>query len=101
MTPSGRIVPCVGAAILDDSGRALLAKHIKEKKGFWAEKCICPGGRLEYGETLEEGVRREILEETGLQIDIVQWLPPMERILRGSDGIVEDHVIYLDILAKV
>jgi len=95
-----RIVPAVGALILDDEGRVLLVKHIPQKGGFWAGKYIAPGGRLEVGEELEEGVRREVREETGLEIDIIRWLPPSERIVRGPDGSVWLHVIYLDVLAR-
>ena len=98
---SCQIVPCVGAAIVDRAGRVLLVKHAIEKGGFWAGKYICPGGRLEFGETLEEGLRREILEETGLEIDIVRWLPPTERIIRNAEGIIQDHVIFLDALTVV
>ena len=96
-----RIVPCVGALILDDSDRVLLVKHVPEKEGFWAQKYICPGGRLEFGESLEDGVRREILEETGLELEIIRWIPPKERIILNPDGSVQDHVLYLDVIARV
>lgn len=96
-----QIIPCVGGVILDEQGRVLLVKHVPEKKGFWAGKYICPGGRLEYGETLDNGVRREVCEETGLDIKILRWLAPMERIIRNPDGSIADHVIYLDVLAQV
>ncbi len=98
---SNGIVPCVGAVIIDDEERVLLVKHVPEKGGFWAGKYICPGGRLEFGETLEAGVRREVLEETGLEIDILRWLPPMERIIRTPEGAIEDHILYLDVVARV
>ncbi len=98
---SDRIVPCVGAVILDDSERVLLVKHVPEKGGFWAGKYICPSERLEYGEPLEAGVRREVLEETGLEIDILRWLPPQERIIWSRAGAIEDHVLYLDVVARV
>ncbi len=96
---TGKIVPCVGAIILDKRGRVLLVKHIPEKGGFWANKYICPGGRLEAGESLEEGVRREIKEETGLEINILRWVRPFERVIRDTDGTLQDHVIYLDVIA--
>ena len=96
-----KIVPCVGAVILDDEERVLLVKHVPEKGGFWAGKYICPGGRLEFGEALEAGARREVFEETGLEIDILRWLPPMERIIRTSEGQIEDHILYLDVVARV
>ena len=98
---TGKIVPCVGAVILDEQNRVLLVKHVPEKKGFWAEKYICPGGRLDPGESLENGVRREVREETGLEISILHWVRPMERIIRDSDGSLLDHIVYLDVVAKV
>ncbi|MDO8123767.1 MAG: NUDIX domain-containing protein [Candidatus Hermodarchaeota archaeon] len=98
---TGRIVPCVGAVILDKQDRVLLVKHGPEKKGFWAGKFICPGGRLDPGESLEDGVRREVREETGLEIRILHWVRPMERIIRDSDGSLLDHIVYLDVVAKV
>jgi 8-oxo-dGTP diphosphatase len=97
---SNCITPCVGAVILDDNGRVLLVKHVPEKDGFWAKKYICPGGRLELGEALEEGLRREIWEETGLEIDIMRWVRPMERVIRDEEGLLVDHVLYLDVVAK-
>lgn len=98
---TGQITPCVGGVILDEQGRVLLVKHVPEKKGFWSGKYICPGGRLEYGETLDDGVRREIREETGLEIRILRWLAPLERIIQNPDGSIADHVIYLDVLAQL
>jgi ADP-ribose pyrophosphatase YjhB (NUDIX family) len=98
---TGRIVPCVGAVILDKQNRVLLVKHVPEKKGFWAGKYICPGGRLDPGESLEDGVQREVREETGLEIRILHWVRPMERIIRDSDGSLLDHIVYLDVVAKV
>ena len=98
---TGRIVPCVGAVILDEQDRVLLVKHVPEKGGFWAGKYICPGGRLDPGESLEDGVRREVREETGLEIRILYWVRPMERIIRDSDGSLLDHIVYLDVVARI
>jgi len=90
----------VGAVIEDEAGRILLVKHIPERGGFWQGKWICPGGELEVGETIEEGIKREVREETQLEIDLVTPLHPFERIVRSGDK-VSLHVIYIDYLAKV
>ena len=90
----------VGAIIEDDSGRILLVKHVPERGGFWQGKWICPGGKLERGETIEEGVRREVKEETQLEIDLLVPLHPFDRIVRSNDGVYL-HVIYIDYLAKL
>ena len=94
------IMTGVGAVIEDGAGRILLVKHIPERGGFWQGKWICPGGGLELGETIEEGIKREVMEETQLEIDLVKPLPPFDRIVRSNDK-VSLHVIYIDYLAGV
>ena len=90
----------VGAVIEDGAGRILLVKHIPERGGFWQGKWICPGGELELGETIEEGIKREVMEETQLEIELVSPLHPFDRIVRSNDK-VSLHVIYIDYLARV
>jgi len=90
----------VGALIEDGAGRILLVKHVPERGGFWQGKWICPGGELELGETIEEGIKREVKEETQLDIDLVAPLYPFDRIVKENDA-VSLHVIYIDYLAKV
>ena len=94
------IMLAVGAVIEDDGGRILLVKHRPERGGYWQGKWICPGGKLETGETMEEGARREVREETGLDIVITRSLPPFERIVREGRKTAL-HVIYIDFTAKV
>ncbi|GAA0847659.1 NUDIX hydrolase [Streptosporangium amethystogenes subsp. fukuiense] len=58
-------VNCVGAIILDDSGRMLLVRRGRPPgMGLWS----VPGGRVEPGESDPEAVIREVLEETGLTV---------------------------------
>ena len=90
----------VGAVIEDEIGRILLVKHVPERGGFWQGKWICPGGELELGETIEEGIKREVREETQLEIELVSPLHPFDRIVRPN-GKVSMHVIYIDYLARV
>jgi ADP-ribose pyrophosphatase YjhB (NUDIX family) len=93
------IIVAVGAVILDDADRILLVKHVPERKSFWQGKWICPGGRLQVGEGIEAGIRREIWEETHLHIRLNRPLAPFERIIRGEGG-VRLHVVYIDYLAE-
>ncbi len=90
----------VGALIEDDAGRILLVKHVPRKGDYWQGKWICPGGALELGETIEEGIRREEMEETQLEIDLVKPLTPLDRVVK-SKGKVSLHVVYIDYLAKL
>ncbi len=94
------IIIGVGAVIDNGAGRILLVKHIPERGGFWQGKWICPGGELELGETIEEGIKREVREETQLEIDLVKPLRPFDRIVRLNDKVFL-HVVYIDYLAKL
>jgi len=58
------------AVILDPQGRILLVKLTYQRIHPWG----LPGGSLEYGETPEEGIRREVREETGWEIEIERLL---------------------------
>ena len=56
---------CVGAVVQDAAGRLLMIRRgHAPHAGLWS----VPGGRVEDGETLEQAVRREVLEETGLLV---------------------------------
>ncbi|MFA5055046.1 MAG: NUDIX domain-containing protein [Dehalococcoidia bacterium] len=94
------IILAVGAVIEDKDGRILLVKHRTERKGYWQGKWICPGGRLELGETLEEGARREVKEETGLDVELGIQIPAFERIVREGAKVAL-HVVYIDFIARV
>ncbi len=90
----------VGAVIEDDKGRILLVKHKPERGGFWQGKWICPGGELELGETIGEGIKREVKEETGLEIELVKPLSAFDRIVKSA-GEVRLHVVYIDYIVKL
>lgn len=94
------IMVAVGAVVDDNEGRILLVKHVPERKGYWQGKWICPGGSLKLGESIKQGVAREIMEETSLQISLITQLPTFERIVK-SDGKTTLHVIYIDFLARL
>lgn len=54
----------VAGIVFDDHGRVLAIR--RRDNGQWQP----PGGVLELGETFEEGVRREVLEETGMHVRV-------------------------------
>jgi ADP-ribose pyrophosphatase YjhB (NUDIX family) len=88
-----RRIPCVGAVIKDAAGRLLLIRRGHEPgAGLWS----LPGGRIEPGETHQQAVAREILEETGLRAECGRLLGAAE--LPGLDGAVIDVSDYLAVI---
>jgi 8-oxo-dGTP diphosphatase len=78
------VVPCVGAVVVDASGRLLLIQRgHAPSAGLWS----VPGGRVEPGETLAEAVVREVREETGL---VVRPGAVVGRLSIPGDGVVYD-----------
>lgn len=64
-----RIEPCIIVVITREDGKILLARHVQRNQDIFA----CIAGFVEAGETLEQAVRREIREETGLEVTNVQY----------------------------
>ena len=60
-----------------------------------------PGGAVETGERLEDGIRREVLEETGLVIKPIRVFSIFERIMRDDRGKAEYHYVLVDYICRV
>jgi 8-oxo-dGTP diphosphatase len=87
----------VGAIMLRRD-RILMAQRGKEPlKGWWS----LPGGALEIGESLHDGVCREVREETGLEIVPLGVLEIFERIIRDDAGTPEYHYVLIDYMCRV
>src|SRR5258708_40220054 len=86
----------VGGVVIVE-GRAMLIRRGSEPLlGEWS----IPGGMLELGETLEEGVARELLEETGLTVRVIELIEVFDRIYvestaGGEGGENERRVSYV------
>jgi 8-oxo-dGTP diphosphatase len=78
-----RVVRCVGAIVLDETGRLLLVHRGRPPgEGLWS----LPGGRVERGETDAEALRRELREETGLDVTPGRFVGTALR--PGPEGVV-------------
>jgi 8-oxo-dGTP diphosphatase len=91
--------PVLGVgALVFNRGKILLVERGKEPlRGYWS----LPGGVLETGETLEQGVIREVREETGLEVKPLKILEIFERIIRDVDGAAEYHYVLIDYICRV
>ena len=58
----------MGGLIFDDEGKVLLVRTHK-----WSGLYGIPGGKVDYGETLEAAFVREVKEETGLEVDTIEF----------------------------
>ena len=86
----------VGAIVLDGT-RVLLVKRAHEPlKGEWS----VPGGAVEVGETLEEAIRREVREETCLDIEVGPIVDVLDRIRYDPDGRVKFHYVLVDFVCR-
>ncbi len=82
-------VPAIGAIILRGEEILLIKRGNEPDKGKWS----VPGGSVEFGETLTEGVKREVREETGLEIQVGDLAGVCDLIVRGNEGITFHYVL--------
>jgi 8-oxo-dGTP diphosphatase len=92
----GRPIVGVGAVVLLDGKVVLIKRRFEPLAGQWS----LPGGTLEVGETLEAGTAREILEETGLVVDVGPVVEVFDRILVDPDKKVRYHFVLIDYLCR-
>jgi len=86
----------VGAVIVEAERVLLVRRGTEPLKGHWS----LPGGLLEVGESLTEGVKREVREETGLVVAPVELIELIDRIHR-EDNRVRYHYVIADYLCRV
>jgi 8-oxo-dGTP diphosphatase len=77
-----RPVVGVGGVVIDDGRTLLIRRGSEPLRGQWS----IPGGTLELGESLEEGVARELLEETGLEVRVLDLIEVFDRIFTEPDA---------------
>lgn len=87
----------VGALIFDGGNNILLVERGGEPlKGYWS----IPGGVLETGEKLADAIRREVREETGLEVELLSIFEIFERIMPDPEGRTEYHYVLIDYLCR-
>jgi ADP-ribose pyrophosphatase YjhB (NUDIX family) len=86
----------VGAVVVDRSRVLLVRRGNPPLKGHWS----LPGGALELGESLADGLVREVREETGLTVQPVDLVELLDRIHREGER-VRYHYVIADYLCRV
>ncbi len=94
--------PIVGVGVVvlrgvPKNNEVLLIRRGKPpREGGWS----LPGGAQELGETVFEAARREVREETGVEIEVVDTVAVVDSISRDGDGAVEYHYTLVDVAAR-
>src|SRR5437899_11251643 len=84
----------IGALIVNNQGKILLAKSHK-----WFNRYTLPGGHIEVGETMVDAVKREVKEEVGLDVEVVNMLLIQEAIF-APEFYKKKHFIFIDFYCK-
>ena len=79
--------------VVIQDNKILLVKHRKGHRQYW----VLPGGRLEYGETFQECGTRELKEETGLDVEVQNFLFLSEAIAPDRSR----HIVNIYLKAKI
>lgn len=87
-------VAAVGGVVLDGDRVLLVKRAWPPRQGEWS----LPGGQLELGESLQDGVRREVREETGLDVTVGPLVEVFDRVHRDDAGRVRYHFVIVDFL---
>ena len=85
-----------GALIINDKGEIFLSKRSQlttNEKGCWET----PGGAVEFGETLEQTVKREMWEEYGVSLELIKQFPAEDHFIPDE----KQHWVATTFLAKI
>lgn len=90
--------PLLGVgALIFEGDRILMAQRGKQPlMGLWS----LHGGLVETGESLADAIRREVREETGLEVQPLGVLEIFERIMRDAQGAAEYHYVLIDYVCR-
>lgn len=86
----------VGGVVIHNERALLIRRGSAPLEGEWS----IPGGMLEIGETLLEGVQRELLEETAIEVKVLDLIEVFERVTRDEAGQLKYHFVILDYLCE-
>ena len=86
----------VGGVVIRDERALLIRRGSAPLEGEWS----IPGGMLEIGETILDGVQRELLEETAIEVKVLDLIEVFERLTRDEAGKLKYHFVILDYLCE-
>jgi len=90
-------LPAVAAVIIQDGKILLVRRGVEPSRDKWS----IPGGSIEWGEPMMEAVKREVREETGLEVEPERIAGVFDLIIRSKDGAPKFHYVIVDVLARL
>jgi len=85
----------VGAIVMRGDSVLLVKRNKEPSKGMWS----IPGGLVEIGETVKDALRREVMEECGIEIEPTELFEVVDAVNRDDKGRVRFHYIIVDFLS--
>ena len=83
----------VGTVVMDSDMVLMIKRGKPPRQGSWS----LPGGAQELGETIREAARREVREETGLEIGIFGLIDVVDSVRSDADDKIEYHYTLIDL----
>ncbi|WP_428245992.1 NUDIX hydrolase [Ferrovibrio sp.] len=93
--PSAPVVG-LGAVVWHEGKVLMIRRGQPPRQGLWS----LPGGGQILGETVEQGIRRELREETGVEIDLLGLVAVIDSVQRDAEGRVLYHYTIVDYAAR-
>ena len=87
----------IGGVVIENGKTVLIRRGSEPLRGQWS----IPGGSLELGETLKAGVERELLEETGLVVKVVEFIEVFDRVYGDDKEKPRYHYVIVDYLCSL
>ena len=92
----GRPIVGIGIVVIKGDTVLLVRRGKPPNIGSWT----LPGGAQELGETVEDAARRELLEETGIEVGKLHFTATVDNIRRDETGRVRFHYTIIDFAAR-
>lgn len=91
-----RPIVAVGGVVIHESRVLLIRRGKPPLEGRWS----IPGGLLEVGETIAQGIERELREETGVKVRVADLIEICEKVLRDEENEPQYHFVILDYVCE-